>query len=532
MAYDKKGEAGGNACRPSARWSSERASLGLSKPTGITGRRSIQVLIAFLALLVGAGTLAWARSTATVAQAATVVLTVETNRPGSEFAPGSVGLSMGTQELSSGHLSPLHHRLVRLMRLLGPSVLRIGANTVDSSWWTSNGESPPSWATNTVTPGDLSALRSLLEATGWRVLLGVDLGHFEPARVADEAHYAQSILGASLLGIEIGNEPDEFGNKNINLRPPTYSVGEYLKEAEAYDEALRTAAPGVAIDGPATSGTRWLVEMGPAVSMFTELTQHYYATSTCPDVPSSALRAQPTAAGLLSPLVREQENETLSALAQAGAVTGRPTRIGETNSVSCRGSLSASPVFASALWSLDWVLRAASSGVTGINFHGWLGGCGAESYSPICVSGGTAEASAGDVTAQPEYYGLLAASKLEGGRFIPTHMSGPNPLPNLVTWATLTPGGAVRIAIENFDSGGLAQAVSIPVSGRIATEESLTGPSDTARSGITFGATTVTSQGRWRARTRGLSHAGGFARVAVRPASAVIVTLRPKPSRG
>ena len=102
-----------------------------------------------------------------------------------------MGLSTEASELETDHLSAAHDRLVRLMRLLGPSVLRIGGNSVDLSWWDSDGEPPPPWATSTVTPADLATLRGLLTATGWRVLLGVDLGHFEPVRAADEARYAR-----------------------------------------------------------------------------------------------------------------------------------------------------------------------------------------------------------------------------------------------------------------------------------------------------------------------------------------------------
>jgi hypothetical protein len=477
-------------------------------------------------LLAGARTFAWAGSGATAARTSTAVLTVDTAGRGAEFVPGSVGLSMGTQELSSGHLNADHHRLVRMMRLLGPSVLRIGAGTVDFSWWTSDGEPPPAWATSTVTPADLVALRQLLTAAGWRVLLGVDLGHFEPSRAAEEARYAQEILGPQLAGIEVGNEPDEYSNKKIGLRPSTYSVNEYLREAEAYSRALRAVVPGLSVYGPATSGTRWLTEMGPALGTFSVITQHFYATSTCPHVASSA-KPPPTAAGLLSPAVREQENETLAALGRAGATAGRPTRIGETNSVSCKGSVSASPVFASALWSLDWVLRAASSGVTGLNFHGWLTGCGIESYSPICVSGDTAEAEAGDVEAQPEYYGLLAASQLEGGQFVPTRVTARGPLPNLTSWATRAPGGRVKIAIDNFATTGSALTVSIAASGYAVSEESLAAPSLEARNGIALGAAPVTTEGGWRPRPVRLPRVNGVVRLIMRPASAVIVTLHP-----
>ncbi len=91
-----------------------------------------------------------------------------------------------------------------------------GLFMVDEQWRTAS-----SWATNAVTPADLSALHGLLPPPGGKVLLGVDLGHFEPARAADEARYAREILGTDLLGIEIGNEPNDYRDKkttpSVNL---------------------------------------------------------------------------------------------------------------------------------------------------------------------------------------------------------------------------------------------------------------------------------------------------------------------------
>jgi hypothetical protein len=455
---------------------------------------------------------------------------VDTSRPGNDFEVGAVGLSTEAIELTTAHLSARDYHLVRLMRLLGSSVLRIGGGSVDSSWWTSSSEPPPSWATNTVTPADLSTLHELLAATGWRVLLGVDFGHFEPTRAADEARYARQILGGNLLGIEIGNEPDSYGNKirKVRLRPSTYNVSEYLREVEAYSDALSTAIPGVALYGPAASEIQWLTQMGVYARIFTELTQHYYPTSACPDVSPSA--PPPTVEGLLSPTVRQRENETLEILAQASAITGRPMRIGETNGISyCSEGTAGSPTLASALWALDWALRAGSAGVRGLNFHGSFGVCSndAQSQDPICAPSHEA-AEIGDVTAQPEYYGLLAASRLEGGRFVPTSLVAPNPLPNLTTWATLAPGGEIKIAIDNLATVGLPQPVSISMSGYTATEEPLAGPSAEARRGISLGRAQVTGRGRWRPRSVRPSRVNHSFRVVVRPASAVIVTLRPK----
>ncbi len=483
------------------------------------------VLAVLMAVSAAACTWLWTRSAASAPLAPQAVLRVDTSRPGSEFVPGAVGLSTEARELSSGRLSASHSSLVRLMRLLGPAVLRVGGNSVDFSWWTSTGEPPPSWAMSTVTPTDLFALRGLLAATGWRVLLGVDFGHFEPARAADEARYARVILGSNLLGIEIGNEPDAYGGKEDNLRPPTYSVSEYAREAEAYRQALGMATPGMALFGPSLSAELpWLLRMGSTTSMFSQITQHYYPIETC----SAALSPQSTAVELLSPAVRQQEDEILRTLVTAGSLAGRTTRIGETNSVACGGTADASPGFAGALWSLDWILRAESSGIAGLNFHSTLERCGAYLESSTCTPTDQATADVGDIVAQPEYYGLLAARQLEGGRFVPTNVLSTGPLPNLTTWATIAPSGTIKIAMDNLATAGLVQPVLLSIAGYVATKETLVGPSVSASNGSVFGAAQVTGKGLWRPKLADLLDIRGThaIRVFVRPASAIILTLR------
>jgi hypothetical protein len=482
-----------------------------------------RVLMALAVISMMISTWTWARSDSAVPLVPT--LQIDTGRHGTVFDLGAIGLSAEAFELSSGHLAANHYRLVRLMRMLGPSVLRIGGNSVDQSWWTSSGEPRPTWATNTVTPADLAILSGLLTATGWRVLLGVDLGHFEPTRVADEASYAKRMLGAGLLGIEIGNEPDDFGRAQ-KLRASTYSLSEYLQEAGAYREVLRDA--GVSVFGPALGRSEWLTQMGAAARMFSEITLHYYPTSTCTGLrPAAASRA--TATELLLPDVRQQEEETIQALVDVGSIAGRPTRIGETNTAACATSPSAGPVFSSALWSLDWALRAASHGVSGMNFHSDLNGCGSHSESPICAYNDEA-AHAGDVTAQPEYYGLLAARQLEGGRFVPTRVIASEPLPNVTTWATLAPDGTVRIAIDNLATEGLPRQIAIPASGYTVSTEALIGPS-TGRGTVSLGGVPVSGGGLWRPTPTPVRlHASGTVRVMVPSESALVVALYPKRS--
>lgn len=463
-----------------------------------------------------------------------VVLTVERRHPGREFTLGAVGLSTEARELGTEDLSASRRSLVALMRLLGPGVLRVGGSSLDYSWWTSNNEPAPGWATNVVTPTDLVRLRGLLAATGWRVLLGVNLGHFEPARAANEAHVAEQVLGPHVLGFEIGNEVSNYVNPDIGLRSSSYSVGNYLEELADYSSAMKTSAPTIRLYGPdigLMASPAWLLAIASDKSTsFAAIDVHYYPTKY--NVPKGACKGTPipTALELLAPGVREAENVVLRTFVEAGEVAHRPTRISETNDTSScdlPGGPATSPVFASALWSLDWVLRATSAGVTALDFTGYLGLCLPEAEAPICAPGPAAEAS-GEVIARPEYYGLLAARQLEGGRLVPTRLSSPHPLPNLTTWATVAPEGTVRIAIDNLAAGDSAQRVSIPLSGYTATYETLAGPSVEATTGVTFGNVRITSAGRWRPRRLTLSREGGSFRVVVGPASAIIITLRPK----
>ncbi len=138
-------------------------------------------------------------------------------------------------------------------------------------------------------------------------------------------------------------------------------------------------------------------------------------------------------------------------------------------------------------------------------------------------------ARAGEVTAQPEYYGLLAARQLEGGRFVPTGLTAPNKLPNLTAWATLAPNGRLRVAIDNLATTGPAQPVSISVPGyTIAGEESMIGPSPSARGAIVLGAARVTAEARWQPKGTSADHTNP---IVMRPASATIVTLSPTSDR-
>jgi len=449
------------------------------------------------------------------------------------FQHGALGLSIETSQLADEVIVATDRSLVTLMRRLGPSTLRVGGNSSDYAWWTAAAEAKPEWATSTLTPIYLEHLRQLLDAADWRAVLTVNLGHFDPRRAASEAQAAARILGPRLRAIEIGNEPNSFGTSLKKLRERAYGVAEYLHELDVYRTNIEDAAPWVEFAGPdlsyAPSSHTWLPEIAAvSPSPFREFTHHYYPTAYnlpeghCPSTPL------PTARELLTPTVRERENAVIASLTEAGAIAHRPTVISETNTTSscnAAGGPDTSPVFASALWALDWSLRAASAGVSGLNFHGKFGPCSAYSFSPICIppSSGSSHP-----LPRPEYSGLLAATYLEGGRFVRVELGGARAAGGDITaYATRHRSGKLTLAVIDFLPRGKASlAIAAPGYSKASTRL-LRAPSVHAKGRIRFGGKPLGDGGSLRPSATPLKRKAGSFRLPLLPGSAQIVTLKP-----
>jgi hypothetical protein len=448
---------------------------------------------------------------------ATAMLDLSGEGRGSTFARGAVGLSVEASVLSGPTLDPARGNLARVMRLLGPGVLRVAGDAADLSFWTATGERAPRWAQATIVPADLRRLGALARATGWRVVLGVNLGHFAPARAASEAATAAHVLGASLAGIEIGNEPDRYPLQR--LRPARgYGYGAYASSLAAYRTAIAAAAPGVRTVGPDLSSTGWTLRYARTQGrQDAQITQHYYPLWACQG-------SRPSIADLLGPRVRSKEDALLALLGRASTDAGRPAVLSETNSVACNGSATVSPRFASALWALDWALRSARRGVRNVEFHDQLGACTARTYSPLCLASAS-EAAAGQFTAQPVLYGLLAAARLEGGSFIPLALQAPS---SVVAYATREPSGVIHLAVDNLSLGGTSQPVIALLPGRYRpTLERLVAPGLTARRGAHFGGAEIGPGGSWHAGGEALADGAGSLSLRLARGSAAIVTLTP-----
>ncbi|HXA55675.1 MAG TPA: hypothetical protein VNV37_12445 [Solirubrobacteraceae bacterium] len=413
--------------------------------------------------------------------------------------------------------------LVTLLRSLGPGVMRFGGISADEQTaWVASGAAKPSWAIATVDEADLANLAALARASGWRVLLTVNLAHDEPAVAAREAAVAKARLGSYLAGIEIGNEPDLFPRKR--LRPPGFGVRAYLPQAAAYREAIEAAAPGVAIAGPDPStgahGLTWVREA--AATLHPQLlTDHYYPLSSCGE--------RPTIAELLSPQVRMQESEMLARMLAIAHAYRTPLRMDETNDISCEGEPGVSDTFASALWALDWTVRAMSAGTVGVNFHDLIEKPTA--YSALAAHGAAA-LSAGVLRPAPEWYGMLAADAFVGGTPLAATVAGA--LPGEVSaFAARFPDGRLKLVLIDYDPPGARPlAVRLRVGRALAggVVLRLTGPSPAATAGTRLGGSAVAADGAWsvpRALPAVYGRAGALS-LQLAPSSAAVVTLMPR----
>jgi hypothetical protein len=368
-----------------------------------------------------------------------VVVTISSRRSGHSLPAGFVGLAMEDWTLTKNQFA--HTNLRRYLLALGPrGLLRIGGNSLDRAFWTSRHERAPRWAHGTATPASLRSLAAVLHGTGWRVLLGVNLLHYDPARAVDEARSAAQILGPNLAAVEIGNEPDRYG----------VSEATFLREFQRYTRMLRTALPArVGLAGPETSssGRRWLQTFARQQTRsheITLLTSHNYPASACDG-------RRPTIAQLLSFPAEHSEQAAADASVAAGRLDRVPAAIDETNSAVCWGAPGTSDVFASALWSLDYTLLLAHAGLSSVEFQGRIAGCA--SYSPLCTGRHGAA-----LFARPDFYGLLAVHQLPPGAFL--QLTDPA-AGTLRAYALTGAAGALSVVLDNL-GGPVAVALHLP----------------------------------------------------------------------
>ncbi|MBS2548926.1 hypothetical protein KGQ19_18840 [Catenulispora sp. NL8] len=448
-------------------------------------------------------------SEAAASAAAGLAITVHPDQTGHRLSPGFVGFSFGAATVAADNYSSTD--LAGYLSTLGPGgTLRVGGNSGDTTFWTSTGETAPSWATSgTITPAKLQPLAAIAKATGWKVILAVNLKHRDPARAADEARYARQIFGRSLLAVEVGNEPNFYET----------DPAAYYADFETYASAIRAAVPGIALTGPdaETNHSSWLGGFAAADAAHPDVslvTDHTYPTSACGG-------SVATIAQLLGTASAQYENANAQAALSAARQLHVPAAMTETNSTVCAGTAGVSDTFASALWALDYNLLLAQDGVASAEFMDGTNAAGCDPYTPLCPT-------SGDLTARPLYYGMLATELVGGGDFVALD----DPDSADVRAYAVRDGGHLTVVLDDVQDPASHPATTVDLAlglnglqhGSLTALTTTSPDGLAATSGITLGGGQVGAHGAFPApRQTPVAVRHGSASVTVRAGSAVII---------
>jgi hypothetical protein len=449
-----------------------------------------------------------AGGTGAVAGTTNATVTVDPTTRVASVGQGFTGLSYEKSHLNTGFFARTNASLIGLFTLLGPSVLRIGGNTVDKTTWASTGTGN---TPGVVGPPDVDALAGFLHSTGWKVIYGVNMAAGDSSSAAAEAAYVARALGDSLYGFEIGNEVDLYHSNGY--RPTTWAYADFLAEWRTFHAAMHAAAPNAAFTGPATAShyAAYTVPFArDAASDINLLTQHYYRANG--ELPTSTLDE------LLQPdpaLVSE-----LDALRAASVNGARPLdyRLAEANSFYNGGAPGISDGYGTALWVIDFLFANALHGSSGVNFHGGGDGPG---YTPIADKGGAV------VEVRPDYYGMLFFALAGQGDLLATTTSVADV--NFGAYALRATDGSTSVVLVNKDATTTVRAkVELGQASWLSLLTLLTGPALSATSGYTLGGAPVGPDGTWSPTFPTIVPVTGAALlVDVPPASAALLQVIP-----
>jgi hypothetical protein len=456
--------------------------------------------------------LAFSTSSSRAAGSKQIGLDVDYRELRTAIPPDFLGLGMEISSVAvSGLLSARNQAYVQFVRTLaGNGVIRIGGNTSDLALWEPEGNSialPRGTVTNQASISDLGGF---LQATGWKLIWGLNMGTGTPESAADQAVAVAAAAGGRLLCFEFGNEPDLFVLNGF--RPNGYSYGGYYADFQRFAASLANRLPGAPLGGPSVlASTDWVNtfahDEGTSVKL---LTEHYYINDAGTPFAtlSSLLSTDPRFVNMIGQLQSDSQ------------VSGVPYRLVEFNSFTGGGKPGVSDVFASALWGLDIMFVLASAGGAGINWETGLNHLGfVSSYSPIY------EDIYGNFSARPLYYALLAFGIAAGGQLVKVQYDSGDM--DLTAYAFRASSGQPWLALINKDLSTGAE-VQVKSSGSISWGEMwwLAAPAFDSAAGVTFGGAEVSAAGIWTPGVpQALRAARGKLTIAVPPASALLVRL-------
>ncbi len=405
------------------------------------------------------------------------------------------GLSYESRQLAQpAFFAPTNKGLISFFRRLAKQgVLRLGGNTSENTVWSPEGApadtavvgpdaGPGPRPRTPVTPEAIRNLAGFLDATGWQLIYGLNLGKGTPEQAAQEAKAVSDSVGHRLIAFAIGNEPDLYHrNRRSDSRPAGWNFDSYLSQWREFAQAVRKAVPGASFSAPEISNVvnrvDWIEKfVEQAGSEIVLVSGHYYAEGPPEDPRMTIERLLERDPRLLPNTPRTME---------AARKCHHPFRMTEGNSCYNGGKRGVSDTFASALWAGEYMLFLAQSGYAGVNFHG--GGNGI--YTPI----------AGDIeagfSARPIFYGLLLAEEFAGTTMVETLVDAKDV--NINAYVA-KPNSGLQVAIFNKDERQAIRA-TLRIGSRVRKARlwRLAAASLDSRTGVRLAGAEVSADGAW-----------------------------------
>jgi hypothetical protein len=461
----------------------------------------------------------------------TIRVTIDTRRRLGRIPDDFIGLGY---EISSvaipGLLSDKNSAYVQLVRGLGPKgVIRIGGITSDSASFAADAVASPAAKATLINAANLRELSAFLDAIGWRLIWGLNLGGGDIKNAAEEAVAVQAAVKDKLLAFEIGNEPDGFAGDAFNSRrPKNYAYADYLKEYRAYRAVIRSKLPDAPFAGPDASwATDWVSRFAADESGDLKLlTRHYYRAGANNPYLDKLIGSGSTdyearrKNNKIDLLMREDPSirgmlQELSAASTAAHVS---FRFCEANSFYGGGQPGVSDRFVSALWVLDFMWTLAYGGAAGVNMQTGINHLDFVSYYSAIRNDAN-----GTVSIGPEYYGMLAFAQAGKGERIALDYDADGM--NLAAYAVLGDHGHLVVTLINKDQN--TDAAVTMTTGRtfqIATALRLKGLALDSADNVTLGGSEVAADSRWQpTEVESLHAVGGIGEIHVPAASGAIV---------
>ncbi|KAF8509965.1 glycoside hydrolase family 79 protein [Gautieria morchelliformis] len=394
------------------------------------------------------------------------------------FVGFSVELSVADQIFGKNgtHINPpFLNLLANIKARAGRAIVRVGGNTQEKAVFfpqglsggatilkdKSNVQNPTDTPTIQVGVDLLFAMSNITSLVNTQWFLGLPFNDTSNLRLGI-AESGEQILGASLIGVQAGNEPDLYGDHGA--RPSTYAPADYVGE-------FGVMVQGIQNDGNIRNKTNLI---GPSVCCNWTPEQVFdagFLTNYVNDLAFIAITGvvtnpQDVFSNYLNHTSATNLVQPYLNTSQIALQNQKPLIMMETNTASCGGFPGLSDSFGAALWGLDFSLQMAFANFSGAMMH--VGGQNVY-YNPFTPPPGSL-ARKKQWTIGPMYYVSLIIAETLGSsnqsQVVDLFMNSNN---------IYTPGYAIyengtptRVALFNFitdPSGASNYTASISVGG-------------------------------------------------------------------